>query len=128
MHRNLLPSVFFAFSLAAPLTSTNTTESWSPAVGSITTCNTASDKIIGFLVGPQLETVLNDACAEMMPSCAYQDRLPDGTVCTKSIDWPLEGAKKSRQSANVESAEGNKMSGWEVQCKLVSPTQWCSRC
>jgi hypothetical protein len=120
MHRTLLPSVFFAFSLAAPLTSTNTTDSWRPAEGSITTCNTESAKIIDFLVGPQLDTVLNDACAEMMPPCAYQELLPESTACTKSIEWPLESSKKSTQSANVESAEGNKMSGWNVQCKFVS--------
>ncbi|KAF2133879.1 hypothetical protein P153DRAFT_280995, partial [Dothidotthia symphoricarpi CBS 119687] len=45
------------------------------------TCNTDSDKIIGFYVGPQLETVLNDACAAMMLPCAYQNHLPNDTFC-----------------------------------------------
>jgi hypothetical protein len=109
-------STLFGLSLAAPYIQTNTTESWEPAVGSTMTCDTTSDKIIGFYVGPQLETVLKDACAAMMPPCAYQDRLPTGTACPRSIYWPLKGAKKSIQNANVETAEGNKISGWDVQC------------
>jgi hypothetical protein len=120
MYRILLSSVFIAISCAAPLTPTTATDAWTPAKGSITTCNTASDKIIGFLVGPQLDTVLNDACAAMMPPCAYQEHLPKDTACTKSIEWPLKGAKKSTQSANVQSVQGNKISGWDVQCKHIS--------
>jgi hypothetical protein len=120
MYLVIIFNILFALSSAAPYPQMNTTEPWKPAAGSVTTCDTTSDKIIGFYVGPQLETVLNDACAAMMPPCAYQDRLPQGTVCPRSIYWPLKGAKKSVQSANVETGAGNKISGWDVQCMYSS--------
>lgn len=63
-----------------------------------------------------MESVLTDACAAMMPPCAYPDRLPKDTVCAQVVDWRLDGPKDSTQSANVETAEGNKISGWDVKC------------
>ena len=68
-----------------------------------------------------MESVLADACAAMMPPCAYSDRLADDTVCIKTMDWRLDGPENSMQSANIETAEGNKISGWVVKCKF--PTQ-----
>jgi hypothetical protein len=121
MYTTLLLSALTAITLAAPLAH-NTTDSWEVATGSKTTCNVTSDKIIGFYVGPQLETVLNNACAEMMSPCAYQERLPNDTICTQAMNWPLYGPKKSIQSANVETGDGNKISGWDVQCKSLSPS------
>jgi hypothetical protein len=120
MYTTLLLHFLFSSSLAAPLAQRDEIDTWEPAIGSNPTCDTTSDKIIGFYVGPQLETVVNDACAEMMEPCAYQERLPAGTACTKSIVWPLKDSQKSTQSANVESRDGNKISGWGVQCKSSS--------
>lgn len=93
---------------------------WSPALGSKTTCNKTSDKMIGFYVGPQLDYVVNNACAAMMPPCAYQDRVPD-SFCIQTIDWPLDGVKSSTQDANVEKINGDKISGWDVKCKYQRP-------
>jgi hypothetical protein len=67
-----------------------------------------------------MESVLTDACAAMMPPCAYPDRLADGTVCAQVMDWRLDGPRNSTQSANVETAEGNKISGWDVKRKCTS--------
>jgi hypothetical protein len=121
MYTKIILCGLFAASLAAPLAQRQITkrDTWQPAAGSKTTCNTKSDKIIGFYVGPQLETVLNDACAAMMPGCAYQERLPPDTMCIQTVTWPLKQATKSVQSANVETKEGNKISGWDVQCKSL---------
>lgn len=66
-----------------------------------------------------MESVLTDACAAMMPRCAYPDRLADDIVCAQVIDWKLDGPKNSTQSANIETTEGNKISGWNVKCKLL---------
>lgn len=93
-------------------------QNWAPARNSITKC-AETDKVISFFVGPQKESVINDACADMMPPCAYQERHPS-LVCTPVMNWRLDSAKKSTQNANVEdAATGNKLSGWAVQCKHV---------
>jgi hypothetical protein len=121
MYTTLLLGALFATSLAAPVAQIEAPEvensSWAPAPGSKTACDSTSDKIIGFYEGPQLETVLNDACAEMMDPCAYADRLPEHTACIQTVTWPLREQVKSQQAANVEDLDGNKLSPWNVQCK-----------
>jgi hypothetical protein len=121
MFTTLLFGALFATSLAAPLAQTSLEPSanstWTPAPDSKTACDSGSDKIIGFYVGPQLETVLNDACAEMMDPCAYRERLPPNTVCVQTVTWPLKGPVKSQQAADVQDLNGNKLSPWNVQCK-----------
>lgn len=118
----LLLSSFAAISQAAPLAqdasarTTNVT-AWEPAPGSKTTCDKTSDKIIGFYQGPQLEQVLDNACAEMMAPCAYQERLAQDIVCVQTVNWQLGESVSSIQDANVENADGNKISGWDVKCK-----------
>lgn len=122
MHSFFILGSLFASAFAAPvaqsLDSRSTTNStWQPATGTTTSCDKTTDKIIGFYVGPQMESVLTDACAAMMPPCAYPNRLADDIVCAQVIDWHLDGPKTSTQSANVETAEGNKISGWDVKRK-----------
>ncbi|KAL1597601.1 hypothetical protein SLS59_007298 [Nothophoma quercina] len=70
-----------------------------------------------------METVLTNACAAMMPPCAYPDRLADDIVCAQVMDWRLDGPKTSTQSANVETAEGNKISGWDVKLSVTPAAQ-----
>lgn len=128
MHSNLVLVTLCATAFAAPFTHRlerreDTNPTWQPAEGSQTTCDKTSDKIIGFYVGPQIESVLTNACAAMMPPCAYPDRVASDVACTQVIDWQLDGPKTSTQSANVETLEGNKISGWNVKCKL--PTSCC---
>lgn len=125
MNGILLISTLCMAAFAAPLTEiiesrVDTNSTWQPAEGSTSSCDKTSDKIIGFYVGPQMESVITDACAAMMPPCAYPGRLPKDTVCVQKIDWRLDGPKNSTQSANVETAEGNKISGWDVKCELKS--------
>ena len=119
-----------AAAFAAPVTHslqhrTDTDSTWSPAAGSKSSCDKTSDKIIGFYVGPQIETVLTDACAVMMPPCAHPDQLTNDTMCIQVTDWPLDGPKCSTQSANVETIEGNKISGWDVKCKFLRNSLCC---
>ncbi|KAF3031756.1 hypothetical protein E8E11_000782 [Didymella keratinophila] len=128
MRGALFFSTLCAAALAAPLTQTITSHeysrsTWQPAQGSKSSCDKTSDKIIGFYVGPQMEDVLTNACAAMMPSCAYPDRLPNDTVCAQVVDWRLDGPKTSIQSANVETAEGNKISGWDVKLSVNPAAQ-----
>ncbi|OAL45519.1 hypothetical protein IQ07DRAFT_591327 [Pyrenochaeta sp. DS3sAY3a] len=121
-------SAFIAASLATPLTSrqvriTGKSDSWEPDVVAKVACDTTSDKIIGFYVGPQLETVVNDACAAMFPPCAYSDRVAPDTFCIQSIDWKLGGPKTSIQAANVETKQGVKISGWNVKFAVTPAVQ-----
>ncbi|KAJ4336423.1 hypothetical protein N0V87_005439 [Didymella glomerata] len=128
MRGALFFSTLFATALAAPLTQTirsreYSTSTWQPSQGSKSSCDKKSDKIIGFYVGPQMEDVLTNACAAMMPSCAYPDRLPKDAVCAQVVDWRLDGPKSSTQSANVETSEGNKISGWDVKLSVTPAAQ-----
>lgn len=123
MYGGLFLSTLCVAALAAPLTQITesrayVTSTWQPVQGSKSSCDKSSGKIIGFYVGPQMEDVLTNACAAMMPACAYPSRLPNDTVCAQVVDWRLDGPKSSTQSANVETAEGNKISGWDVKCRL----------
>lgn len=118
MYTTLILSTLSAISFAAPLVKRTSDSTWDLAPGSKTTCDTSSDKIIGFYDGPQLETVVNDACAAMMAPCAYQERLPAGTICAQVTTWPLSDPAKRTQAADVETADGN-ISGFELQCKCT---------
>ncbi|KAF3041364.1 hypothetical protein E8E12_008402 [Didymella heteroderae] len=128
MRSALILSTLCAAALAAPITQiiqsrADTKSTWQPAQGSTSSCDKTSDKIIGFYVGPQMEDVLTNACAAMMPPCAYPDRLPKDTVCAQVVDWRLDGPQTSTQSANVETAEGNKISGWDVKLSVTPAAQ-----
>ncbi|KAF2185960.1 hypothetical protein K469DRAFT_631331 [Zopfia rhizophila CBS 207.26] len=116
--------VVAAIALPAPQTEPSPdSQGWKPAPNSVVTCDTTSDKIVSFYVGPQQEQVLGDACGEMMPPCASGN----GDACPAVMDWELEGPATSTQSANVESAEnGNKMSGWAVQFNVTPPPKIAS--
>lgn len=125
MHAILFLGTICAVAFAAPVahsleTRAEVDSTWQPAEGTATSCDSASDKIIGFYVGPQIESVLTDACAAMMPPCAYPSRLPEDAVCVQVIDWRLDGPKNSTQSANIETLDGNKISGWGVRCTLLN--------
>ena len=122
MHSIFLLTTLCAAAFAAPVIQSlehraGTNSTWQPAQGTMASCNETSDKIIGFYVGPQIQSVLTDACAAMMPPCAHPDRLSNDTVCAQVMDWPLDGPKSSTQSANIETLEGNKISGWDVKRK-----------
>ncbi|KAH7383817.1 hypothetical protein BKA66DRAFT_462846 [Pyrenochaeta sp. MPI-SDFR-AT-0127] len=128
MYITILLSALIATTLAAPRPqkveqTTGKDPAWQPATGTTATCDKDTDKTVGFYVGPQLETVVNDACAAMLPRCAYQDRLPADTICIQPIDWPLNGPKSSTQSANVETKDGNKISGWKVKFAVTPGAQ-----
>lgn len=124
MYSIILLSLLLSTITAAPVSDTiqiraTANSTWHPAEGTKTSCDKTSDKIIGFYVGPQMESVLTDACVAMMPPCAHPGRLADDIVCAQVTDWRLDGPKNSTQSANVETAEGNKISGWDVKRKLL---------
>ncbi|KAJ4991598.1 hypothetical protein SVAN01_02979 [Stagonosporopsis vannaccii] len=128
MHISLFLGTICASALAAPVphrleNRAEIQSSWHPAEGTATTCDKASDKMIGFYVGPPMQSVLTDACAAIMPPCAHPSRLADDTVCAQVIDWHLDGAKNSTQSANVETLDGNKISGWDVKFSVIPAAQ-----
>jgi hypothetical protein len=124
MYTRVLFSAFLATALASPLVKrqspkTGASDSWQPAPDTTTTCDDTSDKSISFTSGPQLDTVLNDACAAMMPGCAYPDRIPTGTLCTATVDYPLDGPKNSTQNANVLNSDGTSITEFDVRCKGI---------
>ncbi|UPX20152.1 uncharacterized protein EKO05_0010394 [Ascochyta rabiei] len=124
MYSIIILGTWCAAVFAAPVTqSSDTNSTWQPAEGTKTMCDSTSDKIIGFYVGPQMESVLTEACVAMMPPCAHQDRVANDTMCAQVTDWRLDGPKNSTQSANVETAEGNKISGWDVKLSVTPATQ-----
>ncbi|KAF2008076.1 hypothetical protein P154DRAFT_408443, partial [Amniculicola lignicola CBS 123094] len=90
---------------------------WEPAPSTSVTC-AKSDLYISFFVGPQLDTVLDSACAAMMPTCAYP---PEDMICTQQLEWPLDGPKSTVQSANVVK-EGNKQSKYQVKFSVTPAT------
>lgn len=124
MYITLVISTICTVALAAPVihdpeNRAGGNSTWQPAGGTTTSCDKTSDKIISFYVGPQMESVLTNACAAMMPPCAHPNRLADDFVCSQSINWRLDGPKDSTQFANVETTEGNKISGWDVKCESL---------
>ncbi|KAH8723464.1 hypothetical protein GQ44DRAFT_728740 [Phaeosphaeriaceae sp. PMI808] len=113
MYTTLLLSAMLAGSFA-----------WDPAPSSKVSCTAASDKIIDFYSGPQLQTSINDACAAMMLPCAFPERLPKGAICVSTIDWLLAGWVKSVQPATIAAQPlGNRISGWALQFSVTPATQ-----
>ncbi|KAI4657550.1 uncharacterized protein J4E78_005937 [Alternaria triticimaculans] len=130
MYTQMLFSAFLATALAAPLVQrqspkTGASDSWQPASDTITTCDPASDsdKLLSFTADPKLETILNNACAAMMPGCAYPDRIPTGTLCTATVDYPLNGDKNSTQDANVVGSDGNRITDYAVRFDVTPASQ-----
>ncbi|KAI4910857.1 hypothetical protein J4E90_007113 [Alternaria incomplexa] len=130
MYTQMLFSAFLATALAAPLVQrqspkTGASDSWQPASDTITTCDPTSDsdKSLSFTADPKLETILNNACAAMMPGCAYPDRIPTGTLCTATVDYPLSGEKNSIQDANVVGSDGNRITDYAVRFDVTPASQ-----
>jgi hypothetical protein len=122
---SILSTLLFATTLAVPLIqrqnhTTGESNSWQPAPGTASTCDTQSDKLISFTQGVLLSTALDNACSAMMPACAYPDRA--GTqVCKATVDYALEGPKSSVQDVNVVDAYDNKHAGWNARCTSSLP-------
>ncbi|KAI4626527.1 uncharacterized protein J4E88_007935 [Alternaria novae-zelandiae] len=128
MYTQMLFSAFLATSLAAPLVQrqspkTGASDSWQPASDTITTCDPDSPKLLSFTADPKLDTILNNACAAMMPGCAYPDRIPTGTLCTATVDYPLNGDKNSTQDANVVGSDGNRITDYAVRFDVTPASQ-----
>ena len=122
MYIGLFFSALAATTLATPITprqthETGASDTWTPAANSKTTCDTTCDKFISFSQESQLETVVNNACAAIMPACAYPDRLPQDTFCTATIYYALNGPKNSTQQASVVDSSGKTIGNWDVTCK-----------
>jgi hypothetical protein len=123
MCTRMLFSVLIATALAVPLIQrqppnpvTGESNSWQPASGTATTCDTQSDKLISFSQGVLISTALDNACAAMMPACAYPDRA-GVEFCKATVDYALDGPKSSTQDVNVVDENDNKHSGWNAKCK-----------
>lgn len=109
MYTTLLLGTLFATALAVPLAPTPDSSDWTPAVGKVT-CDKTSDFTIGGNQGILLDTLLTDACADMM-------RCRGEMVCTQTINVLLKSQKTTVQPANVL-YKGNKQPGWAAKCKL----------
>ena len=70
----------------------------------------------------QGDVIFDHACAGILPGCAYPATLPEGTMCTQTIDYKIDGPKNKTLNALVERKDNHdKLSDWAVNCKL--PTQ-----
>ncbi|CBY01400.1 hypothetical protein IAQ61_003226 [Plenodomus lingam] len=119
----LLLALCASTTLAKPLAMPQSGEdpNWKPSPGTTVTCDTKSDKFLGLYVGPQMGQVLNQGCAAMMPDCAYPDKHP-GILCTKTIDFALDGPKSSIQNALVQGPDG-RLPGWKAKLAVYPPAQ-----
>ncbi|KAL5121549.1 hypothetical protein ACEQ8H_000621 [Pleosporales sp. CAS-2024a] len=128
MYTSLILSTLTALSLASPRVQRKTAKvpssasAWTPADGYKTTCGATSDKVIGVVPGPDLDNMVNDACSAMMPPCAYPERLPEGTMCVQTFDWPLSHPVETKQTDAIKSTQGSHESGFKVQFS-VTPAQ-----
>jgi len=115
-------TALFATVLAVPSAQpqSGASDTWKPSPDTKTTCDKTSDKTIDFGVDPQIEDVLNNACAAMMPACAYPNR-GHKVFCVETVDFKLPAPVSSIQEASVESKGGNKLSGWNIKCKSRIP-------
>lgn len=120
MYTSLLISSFLVGALASPLVSRQLQyeTGWQPASGTSATCDLTADKYMSLVMGPEQGDVIFDhACAAFLPGCAYPDKLPAGTACAQTIDYPVDGPKNTTLNVLVES-NYNKLSGWAVNCKF----------
>lgn len=122
MYATILLSSLLVSALGAPLVARQNDSEWQPAEGTAATCDATADKYISLVIGPEQGDVIFDhACAGILPGCAYPENLPEGTFCTQTIDFKLDGPKNKTLNALVEDKNNhNKLSGWAVNCKLLS--------
>ncbi|KAH7412320.1 hypothetical protein DE146DRAFT_275767 [Phaeosphaeria sp. MPI-PUGE-AT-0046c] len=132
MFNTLLLSSFATMAFAAPLAQSGVLPSldsstWTPAPGFETTCEADAQELISLDLEPQLEKVLNEACAAMMPPCAYPELLREDTVCIKTVVWPLEEAVESTQTFEGETSAGGQVRFSvtpNAQPEDAPPVQW----
>lgn len=92
---------------------------WIAAAGSTAKCESNSTLTVSFNQGPPQQTVLDNACAAMLPSCAYPERRGNDTACVQTFEYGLNAPASSIQSANVLE-NGDKSLKWSVKCESVS--------
>ncbi|KAL5374025.1 hypothetical protein DPSP01_012257 [Paraphaeosphaeria sporulosa] len=119
MYIVLLLSSLLATVLGAPLVARQSDTEWKPAAGTTTTCDVNADKYISLTIGPEQGNVIFEhACAGIMPGCAFPENLAEGTVCTQTVTYKLDGPKNTTLNALVEKRENhNKLSDWAVNCE-----------
>ena len=66
----------------------NPNPNWTATMTSIVICSSTSSQVV-ILAGAQLETVLNDAYAAIMPTCAYPEHLGLDKCCVPIINFLL---------------------------------------
>jgi hypothetical protein len=120
MYIYTLFSAFVATAVAAPFiqrpaATTGESKTWQPTTGTKTTCDTKSMDAVG---GAQLSTAINNACAAMMPGCAYPDRLPQNTFCTATVDYPIDGPMHSTQYLYSSQSLYSSQKGGVLRCKF----------
>ncbi|KAI8931004.1 hypothetical protein NX059_012015 [Plenodomus lindquistii] len=115
-------SALFAAALATPLAQPQSAQdaAWTPNPGTTVDC-LGGDKRLGLYVGPQESTVLNAACAEMMPKCAFPEKNKEADLfCTATVDYALDSIKSSVQDCNVQ--EGTtKLPGFSAKLTVYPP-------
>ncbi|KAH9878100.1 hypothetical protein J1614_003317 [Plenodomus biglobosus] len=123
MHIVTILNLLLATALASPLALPQSGEdpAWEPAPGTTVTCDAKTDKYLGLYIGPQMEDVLNKACAAMMPECAFPQNNPD-LFCIATVDFPLDGPKSSVQSALVQ-GPGGRLPGWKAKLAVYPPQE-----
>ncbi|EUC33857.1 hypothetical protein COCCADRAFT_95055 [Bipolaris zeicola 26-R-13] len=81
---------------------------WKPMPGTRSFCETSIDPVwrVSFVRSDPIETVIHNACVAMMPECAFRDRLSNGTICSATVDYPLDG-NKYYKPPNVDAVRHN---------------------
>ncbi|KAF2439673.1 hypothetical protein P171DRAFT_397115 [Karstenula rhodostoma CBS 690.94] len=125
MYTILLLSSFLATALGTPLVARQNDTVWQPAEGTFATCDVTADKYISLVTGPeQGDVIFEHACAGILPDCAYPENLAEGTICTQTINYKLDGPKNKTLNALVEQKDNqNKLSEWAVNFAVTPVKQ-----
>ncbi|KAL5435838.1 hypothetical protein PMIN07_008412 [Paraphaeosphaeria minitans] len=125
MYLILLLSSLLATVLGTPLVARQSDTEWKPAAGTTVTCDLNADKYISLTIGPEQGSVIFEhACAGILPGCASPENLTEGTVCTQTVTYKLDGPKNTTLNALVEQKDNhNKLSDWAVNFAVTPAKQ-----
>lgn len=118
MHGKLIVSALFGAATASPIVMR--AGAWTPLPGTVATC-AEQEKYMSLVIGPEdAKSILVESCAAFMPACAYptKNELPEGTFCSATDVYTLNEPKNVTLPVLVEQ-DGNKLSGWAVNCKFL---------
>lgn len=91
-----------------------------PSPGTTLLCNTTTNNVLSPSFLAIASATINNACAALMPPCAYPARQPADTICVQTIDFPLSSQKSSIQSlVDIQNLLGQKVNGLGLKCTFT---------